>query len=105
VQGDEALVEEIARQCRVVVATRGAEGCTLFVDGSPHAIPAIPVEEVDPTGAGDVFAAAFFARLHATGDPGKAARFATFLAGRSVTRPGLDSIPTRQEIEAASVVP
>jgi sugar/nucleoside kinase (ribokinase family) len=105
VQGDEALVRDIARQCPIVVATRGAEGSTLFVNGSPHDIPAIPVEEVDPTGAGDVFAAAFFTRLRASGDPVRAARFATFLAGRSVTRPGLDSIPTRQEISAAPDAP
>jgi hypothetical protein len=101
VQSDEALLQDLARQCRVIVATRGAEGCSLFLDGSPHTIPALPVDEVDPTGAGDVFAAAFFSHLQATGDPHQAARVATFLAGRSVTRPGLSSIPTRQEIEEA----
>jgi len=46
-----------------------------------------------------VFAAAFFVRLFTTRDPWEAARFATLLASRSVTRIGLDGIPTSREIE------
>jgi sugar/nucleoside kinase (ribokinase family) len=56
---------------------------------------------VDATGAGDVFAAAFFIRLQATRDPWEAARFATSIASRSITRPGLEGIPTRAEIESS----
>ena len=59
--------------------------------------------EVDATGAGDIFAAAFFYRLYATRDPWAAARFATHLASFSVTRPGLDGIPTRDEIQTCLV--
>jgi sugar/nucleoside kinase (ribokinase family) len=54
---------------------------------------------VDATGAGDIFAAAFFIRLYKTRDPWEAARFATLLASHSVTRVGLDGIPTAREIE------
>jgi len=57
------------------------------------------VQELDATGAGDIFAAAFFARFHQTRDPWEAARFAVNLAAHSVTRPGLSGIPTRTEIE------
>ena len=57
------------------------------------------MQEVDATGAGDIFATAFFARLYATRDPWEAARFATHLAAFSVTRSGLDSIPTQEEIQ------
>jgi sugar/nucleoside kinase (ribokinase family) len=55
---------------------------------------------VDATGAGDIFAAAFFVRLNQTRDPWEAARFATCLAAQSVTRVGLNGIPTREEIES-----
>jgi sugar/nucleoside kinase (ribokinase family) len=55
---------------------------------------------VDATGAGDIFAAAFFIRLFKTRDPWEAARFATLIASRSVTRIGLNGIPTQSEIEA-----
>jgi len=101
VQGDEALAAEMARQCPVVAVTRGAAGCTLFVDGSAQHIPAHPKAETDPTGAGDIFAMAFFVRLRASGDPAAAARFASTLAGHSVTRTGLHSIPTQAEIAEA----
>ena len=99
VQGDEALARAMARLCPALVVTRGAQGCTLFVDGEPRLIPAVPAREIDPTGAGDIFAMAFFARLKATGSPAEAARFASALAGLSVARTGLDSIPTRQEVD------
>jgi sugar/nucleoside kinase (ribokinase family) len=46
-----------------------------------------------------VYAAAFFSRLYTTRDPWEAARFATQLAAYSVTRSGLDSIPTQEEIQ------
>jgi sugar/nucleoside kinase (ribokinase family) len=57
------------------------------------------MSEVDPTGAGDIFAAAFFARLYTTRDPWEAGRFATHLAAFSVTRHGLEGVPTREEID------
>lgn len=103
VGGDEALVRHYAAQTEVLVVTRGAEGCTLFVRGEPHHVPARRVSERDPTGAGDIFATAFFIRLRTTGDPLRAARFATWLAGDSVTRVGLDSIPRPEAVRAALV--
>ncbi len=54
---------------------------------------------MDATGAGDIFAAAFFERLYQTKDAWEAARFATNLAAYSVTRNGLHGIPTHEEIE------
>jgi sugar/nucleoside kinase (ribokinase family) len=101
VQGDEYLARSMALQCPVMVVTRGAEGCTLFVEGRPKTIMATPAEEIDPTGAGDIFAMAFFARLKATGDPVIAARFASVLAGRSVTRIGMAGIPTETDAKEA----
>ena len=101
VGGDEGLLRWYARQARVMVVTRGAEGCTLYLRGDPHTVSAPRVVERDPTGAGDIFAAAFFVRLRATGDPLVAARFATRLASYSVTREGPDSIPGDAEIKEA----
>jgi sugar/nucleoside kinase (ribokinase family) len=61
------------------------------------------VKEVGPTGAGDIYAAAFFFRLYTTRDPWEAARFATSLASFSITRSGLAGIPTQEEIQACLV--
>ena len=74
-----------------------------YWNGDRRRFRAPTVQEVDDVGAGDVFAAAFFVRLHATRDPWEAARYATLLAARSVTRPGLRGVPTPEEIEASAV--
>ena len=57
------------------------------------------MKEIDPTGAGDIFATSFFIRLRQTQDPWESARFATIIASRSVTRPTLDGVPTMEEVQ------
>lgn len=99
VNGDDELIEHMAHQTRVLAVTEGAGGCVLYWNGDRRRFHAKPVTEVDATGAGDVFAAAFFIRLFKTRDPWEAARFATLLASCSVTRVGLEGIATSQEIE------
>ena len=98
VNGDEAIVECWAAQAQLLVVTRGRKGCTLYVAGDPIDLPAPIEREIDPTGAGDIFAAAFFVRLKQTGEPVTAARFANCIAARSVTRRGLDGLPTPREL-------
>jgi len=98
VRGDDEVIEHMAHQTRVLAVTEGAAGSVLYWHGDRRRFRARQVEEVDATGAGDVFAAAFFARLFSTHDPWEAARFATLLASHSVTRVGLDGIPTAEEI-------
>ena len=62
------------------------------------------IDEVDATGAGDIFAAAFFVRYLRTRDPWEATRFATLLASHSVARVGLNGIPTTAEIEQSTLI-
>ncbi len=93
------LVEWMAHHTRILCLTEGEGGAVLYWNGDRRRFRPPLVEEVDATGAGDIFAAAFFVRLHQTRDPWEAARFATQLAARSVTRVGLDGVPTRGEIE------
>jgi len=99
VNGDDELIEYMAHQTRVLAVTEGAAGCVLYWNGDRRRFLARQVTEVDATGAGDVFAAAFFIRLLNTKDPWEAARFATLLASYSVTRVGLEGIATPQEVE------
>jgi sugar/nucleoside kinase (ribokinase family) len=103
VAGDEGQVEAMANACRVLAVTEGPAGARLYWNGDLRHFPALQVEEVDATGAGDIFAAAFFWRLHVTHDPWAAARFATHLASCSVRRRGLDGIPTQEEIQTCLV--
>jgi len=96
---DLVLVEEMAHQTRILCLTEGELGAVLHWNGDRRRFRPLKMQEVDATGAGDIFAAAFFVRLYHTRDPWEAARFATQLAARSVTRMGLNGIPTSQEIE------
>ena len=100
VGGDDAQVEFFAHHTRLLAVTDAAAGSILYWNGDRRRFPAPQVREVDPTGAGDIYAAAFFARLYLTRDPWEAARFATHFAAYSVTRPGLEGIPTQKEIQA-----
>jgi 1D-myo-inositol 3-kinase len=97
VGNDWKLLRDWANYAPLMVVTQGPRGATMFIGGEPHHIPTQPMREVDPTGAGDIFAAVFFARLQQTGNPHEAARMATCLAARSVTRRGLNSVPTLDE--------
>ncbi len=96
--GDEALAARWAARIRLLVVTRGAQGCTLYLGGQAHHLPAFPASEVDPTGAGDIFAAVFFVRLWLGDTPLRAARLANCIAAASVTRPGLSGTPTPTDI-------
>jgi hypothetical protein len=98
VGGDEAQAVRLASLSPISAVTDGERGCRVFWKGETRAFPAPSVAVVDPTGAGDIFAAVFFLRLKETGDAWEAGRMATALASRSVTRPGLSGVPTRAEI-------
>ena len=99
VNRDLEQVESMAHQTRILCLTEGEAGAVLYWNGDRRRFRPIEVHEVDATGAGDIFAAAFFMRYYNTRDPWEATRFATNLAARSVTRVGLNGIPTAQEIE------
>ncbi len=100
---NEERIEEIVTYCPVVVVTEAEAGARLYWNGDVRRFRAPSVSEVDPTGAGDIFAAAFFIRLFQTRDPWGAARFATYISAFSVNRTGLNAIPTDAEIKQSMV--
>ena len=103
VGGNDEVIEHFAHQTSVLAVTEGAAGAVLYWHGDRRRFRAPKVKEIDATGAGDVFAAAFFVRLLTTRDPWEATRFATLVASRSVARVGLDGIPTAREIEECAM--
>jgi sugar/nucleoside kinase (ribokinase family) len=87
----------------LIVLTEYHDGSTIYQrqrDGSilQTKIPPRPANELDPTGAGDVFATAFVIRLQETGDPQQAARFANITASFNVEANGVAGIPTRAQV-------
>jgi sugar/nucleoside kinase (ribokinase family) len=61
-------------------------------------VPGLPREETDPTGAGDVFAAALLVGYHETGDVAEAAAFAACAASCAVEGVGASSLGDRAEV-------
>jgi hypothetical protein len=93
-----ASVSDWARTVPLLVVTRGAAGALLFQAGhQPRAFPGYPAREVDPTGAGDVFAGAFMVQLFSTGNANDAMDFANRVAACSVEGFGMGGIPTYEE--------
>jgi len=96
---DEQIIRQYSDAARIAVVTRGRGGATVFRNGTRRDLPAFRAQEVDPTGAGDVFAAAFLVRLRETGDPYLAARFANCAAAFAIEGPGTSTIPSRRQVE------
>ncbi len=84
----------------IMVMTRGSAGCQLTYRGKRRDVPGFATDEVDPTGAGDVFAAAFLLKLGEEREPLAAARFANAVASFSVQATGTDGLPTNEEVAA-----
>jgi len=99
VLNDENRIEEMVSSSRILVVTEGAAGARVYWNGDVRRFRSPQVAEIDSTGAGDIFAAAFFVRLYLTRDPWESARFANQIAAASVTRCGLEGIPTAEEIQ------
>ena len=97
--GDRALLEEYIARARLLVLTVSERGAIVHMNGSSERVPAYVVNEVDPTGAGDVFAAAFLIRYGETHDAIESARFANSAASFVVEGPGPSTIPTRERVE------
>lgn len=83
----------------IVALTRGWEGLRLLTRDAVQEVPSLPREELDPTGAGDVFAAAFLVRYHEAGDALEAAAFAACAASCVIEGVGTASLGDRKEIE------
>ena len=100
--GDEgaAVAEILARGVKAIVIKRGAAGADYHDAAGRHRQAAFPVDEVDPTGAGDCFGAAFvvfWLRGHA---PAEALRYAAAAGARAVTRRGpMEGASTRAELD------
>jgi 1D-myo-inositol 3-kinase len=100
VGGDDAYIAQLAQTARLMVVTDGWHGSTVYQGDKTFQVAPRQTAEVDPTGAGDVFATAFLIRLAETGDPAAAAQFANVVASFSVELVGIAGIPERAQVEA-----
>ncbi|WP_213815509.1 PfkB family carbohydrate kinase [Glaciihabitans sp. dw_435] len=83
------ITTQLARTFPVVVLTLGDGGVIVARGGQhPTRVAAVDLEVVDPTGAGDAFAAGFLANWVVTGDPMLAAAAGSQVAAKAVTEMG-----------------
>ena len=96
----EEAARALADQGRIVALKRGAQGSIVLTPLERLAIPAFPVHEVDPTGAGDCYGAAFLVGLLEGWPLTQVARFANAVGALATTRMGpMEGAPTRAEVE------
>lgn len=96
----DAILADWSMRVPLLIATDGRAGATLFERGVTTHFPAYPASEIDPTGAGDVFATAFLVHLYQQRDPHAAMHFANCAASLSIEHPGTTGIPTPQQVQA-----
>lgn len=97
--GAEAAADLLARGPHAVVLTLGERGCVVATAQGTQAIPAVAVEAIDTTGAGDAYVGSLAVRLAAGDRLEDAAAFANRVAALSVTRRGTQtSFPSADEL-------
>ena len=100
IAGAPDLEYEFSEVVDTLIVTDGAQGGVIYEHGVPEPYSAFPVVEIDPTGAGDVFAAAYLAAWGRLRNRKLALIVATRLAAYSVTRVGPLEAVQSQEVEA-----
>ena len=81
-----------------MIVTHGKRGAVLFEQGEKTHFDAYPANEVDATGAGDVFACSFLMTFAHTRDAHLAMDFANCVASFAVEGVGTGGIPTREQV-------
>ena len=100
IRGQEAAVVEWFQRIPVGVLTADCDGALLFVNGERYEVRPRPALEVDPTGAGDVFAATFLVQYQRDGDPWRAAAAAACAGSLAVEGVGWSSLADRPTLDA-----
>jgi sugar/nucleoside kinase (ribokinase family) len=80
-----AIEELLKRGVREVVVKRGSHGCSYYDGTAELSLPALPVEEIDPTGAGDCFGGTYIACRAQGFEVEKALTYAGAAGARAVT--------------------
>jgi sugar/nucleoside kinase (ribokinase family) len=89
----------VERGVPIVALKRGAQGSTVFTAQDQLETAPCRVVEVDPTGAGDCYGAAFVVGLLEGWSLATTARFANIAGALAVTRQGpMEGAPVRQEV-------
>ena len=94
------VIERIGER-RLGVVTQGPDGARIIAGGQKFELPGFRVPVKDLTGAGDVFAAAFFMKASdRTVSAEKAGTFANAVAALSLADVGAQTVPLMKDVDA-----
>lgn len=97
----DAVAEVLDWGARAVVVKRGMDGASYFDRDQAISIPALPVGEIDPTGAGDCFGATFVTCWLRGIPPERALSLANAAGALAVRKKGpMEGVSTMSELEA-----
>ncbi len=91
-------ISDIERKCNHILLTRNSRGSVLIWDSRRISIPPFNTIEKDPTGAGDVYMAAFAKRFLETNDPEESGRYASAAASFCVEDFGINGIKDERHV-------
>ena len=98
---EEAVADILRRGRRHVVVKRGGEGAAYYDAAISLRLPAFKAKEVDPTGAGDCFGAAFVSCWLRGMSPNEALTYAAASGARAVEKQGpMEGTSTMAELDA-----
>ena len=84
----------------IIALKQGKKGSTIVTSKEKLFIPAVPGEDVDPTGAGDCYCAGFLAGLSRGLPLIEVGRLANAVGALAVTKKGpMEGAPTQKELE------
>lgn len=95
----ERALPELKEYCSRVIVTMGAEGSLISFDDVVHHVPAVSIDAVDTTGAGDSFVGAFAAGLNEGLGDLEAANLAATAAALTTSGAGAQTrMPRREDV-------
>jgi len=97
---DADAINELIESVPIAVVTKAGDGSVVYTKEGNRSVPARPTNVIDPTGAGDVFATAYFIRFAQSHDPYESAAFANVVASFSIEHQAAQGIPSHAEVES-----
>ncbi|MDR2874432.1 MAG: carbohydrate kinase family protein [Methylobacillus sp.] len=93
-------IEELAREVKALVLTRGGAGSTIYADGQRHDIPCVEADAViDPTGCGDAYRAGLVYGIRHGWGWQQTGQLASLMGAIKIaSRGGQNHAPTKTEI-------
>ena len=97
----DAITELLRRGIKEIVVKHGEQGATFYDSTQQIDVPAISVQEIDPTGAGDCFGATYVTCRKLGQTPAEAMRYAVACGAKAVLKKGpMEGSATFAELDA-----